>query len=191
MSYYCHIDSSENPEHTNLQLYSLQKAANDWNELIDLAADRRIDPDDHFKERLVFILSCLGLSLSQLLGQNCPSPEKEKMDQPGGLLNTLLIRADVDRIKRRRLNRSFQDFLLYYDAIRHFGENKNEQNYRTVDQLTFRRLDRFRRMTIEIWDIIIAMYREDPKNDIDDFRSISDVVWFKDLAEVNLSGCKK
>ncbi|MDO9532030.1 MAG: hypothetical protein Q7O12_07860 [Deltaproteobacteria bacterium] len=190
MSYYCHLDSTGSPEYTNLQLYSLQKAANDWNKLVDLIADHGIDHVDCLREKLVFILSCLGLSLSQLLGQNCPSPEKDKMGQPGNLLSTLLIRARVDRTKRRRLNSTFQDFLLYYGAVRHFGENKNEQNYRTVDQLTPRGLDRFRRMTIEIWDIAIAIYREDQENDIDDFRSISDVVDFKDLAEVNLSGCK-
>jgi hypothetical protein len=117
-----------------------------------------------------------------LLGQNCPSPKKEKMDSPGSLLNTLLIRAGVERIKRRSLNRYFEEFLKYYDSIRHFGKNKGEQNYRNVDQLTLKRLERFRHTTIEIWDIVIAMYRKDPKNNIDDFRSIADVVKFKDLA---------
>lgn len=176
MSYYAHIDSTESLEYTNLQLYSLQKAANDWNELVDLVVDHGIDHLDRLRERLVFILSCLGLSLSQLLGQNCPSPGKEKMDQPGVLLGNILIRADVDRTTRSRLNRTFMDFLSYYGAVRHFGENKNKQNYRLIDQLTLKRLDRFFRMTIEIWDIVIAMYRDDPKNYIEDFRSVSDVV---------------
>ncbi len=176
MSYYCHLDSTGSLEYTNLQLYSLQKAANDWNELVDLIADHGIDHVDRPRERLVFILSCLGLSLSQLLGQNCPSPEKDKMDQPRVLLGTILIRAGVDRTKQRRLNKTFTDFLSYYGAVRHFGENKNKQNYLTVDQLTFRRLDRFLRMTIEIWDIVIAMYREDQKTDIEDFTSVSDAV---------------
>lgn len=85
---------------------------------------------------------------------------------------------------RKKLNKTFKDFLSYYGAVRHFGENKNEQNYRTVDQLAIRELDLFRRMTIEIWDTIITMYREDPQNDIDEFKSISDdAVRFKDLPE--------
>jgi len=139
---------------------------------------------DHLKERLVFILSCLGLSLSQLLGQNCPSPEKEKMDNPGVLLGKILKDDIVDRTKRRRLNNTFNDFLFYYDTVRHFGENKNQQNYRTIDQLTLKRLNRFVHMTVEIWDIIIGMYRKNPKNDIDDFNSISDdAIPFKDLPE--------
>lgn len=183
MSIYLHLDSNSKPEHTNLQLYSLQKAANDWNELVDLIANHGIDHVDHPRERLVFILSSLGLSLSQLLGQNCPSPDKEKMDKPGVLLGKILIRARVDRTKRCRLNKIFSDFLLYYGAVRHFGENKNKKNYYLVDQLTPRILDQFRRMTIEIWDIIIQMYRNDPKNNIDDFKSISDIVDFNDLAE--------
>lgn len=183
MSYYCHLDSSGSLENTNLQLYSLQQAANGWNELVDAVADCGIDCVDHFRERLTFILSCFGLSLSQLLGQNCPSPEKDKMSQPGDLLDIVLTRACVDRTTRRRLNRTFQIFLSYYGAVRHFGANKNEQNYRTVDQLTLRELDRFRRMTIDIWDVVIAMCREDQENDLDEFRSVSEVVYFRELAE--------
>ena len=130
MSYYCYLDSNENLEHTNLQLYSLQKAAIDWNELIDSSKNNRIVPKGHLRERLAFILSCLGLSLSQLLGQNCPSPKKDKMDQPGDLLNTIFINADVDRTKRRHLNKSFEDFLSYYNVIRHFGKNKDGYHFR-------------------------------------------------------------
>ena len=184
MSYYAHLDSASRFESTNLQLYSLKKAACEWNELVDLIMDHGIGHFDHFKERRVFILSCLGLSLSQLLGQNCPSPEKEKMDNPGVLMGKILKNDHVDRTKRRRLNSTFNDFLLYYDAVRHFGENKNQKNYRTIDQLTLKRLNRFVHMTVEIWDIIIEMHRKNPKNNIDDFISISDdAIPFKDLPE--------
>jgi hypothetical protein len=182
--HYLKLDSENNPEHTNLQLYSLKKAANDWNELIDLIVDHGISHVDRPRERLVFILSCLGLSLSQLLGQNCPSPEKEKMPMPGVLLSNILKEAGIDRTNQLRLNKTFTSFLTYYGAVRHFGENKNKQNYHLVNQLTPRIIDKFRRITIDIWDIIIAMYRNDPKNDLDDFRSISDVVDFKDLVEL-------
>jgi hypothetical protein len=184
MSYYAHLDSILRLESTNLQLYSLKKAACEWNEVIDLIINDGIGHVDHLKERLAFILSCLGLSLSQLLGQNCPSPEKEKMDNPGILLGKILKDNRVDRTKRRWLNNAFKDFLLYYDAVRHFGENKDQQNYRTIDQLTLKRLNRFVHMTVEIWDIIIVMYRKNPKNKIDDFNSISDdAIPFKDLPE--------
>ncbi len=182
--YYCHLDSSGNIESTNLQLYSLQQAANSWNELLKFMADEGEVGDDNFKERLAFILSCLGLSLSQLLGQNCPSPEKDKMDQPGDMLGSLLKRFHTERITRRRLNSTFQDFLAYYNAIRHFGRNKDEKNYRTLDLLTLIELDRFRRMTINIWDVIIAMFRSDKGNELDEIPSITKAIWFRDLGEI-------
>jgi hypothetical protein len=155
----------------------LQQAAKYWNECVDLVADGGIENVDQGRERIAFILSCLGLSLSQLLGQNCPSPETDKIDQLGQLLSALLVLASINRTLQKRLNRTFNEFLLYYDAVRHFGKNKDEKHYRMVDQLTLNKLDRFRRMTVEIWDVVIAM----PGNKIE-FRSISDVVKFKELA---------
>ena len=183
MSYYCYLDSTGSLGSTNLQLYSLQQAANGWNELVDAIIQRGINDIDHFKERLSFILSCFGLSLSQLLGQNSPSPDKDKVDQPGDLLGRLLTLNNVGRTTRHRLNSTFRDFLSYYGTVRHFGKNKDDQNYRTIDQLTLQECDRFRRMTIEIWDVIIAMYQRDDNNELGEIRSISEVVGFNDLAE--------
>ena len=183
MPYYCHLYSAGSSPHTNLQLYSLQQAANGWNTLVDEITVRGPGGVDDLKERLAFILSCLGLSLSQLLGQNSPSPEKERMDQPGDLLNNILARSHVDRTTRRHLNTTFQDFLSYYGSVRHFGKNSDEKNYRTIEKLTMQELDRFRRMTIEVWNAVIAMYQDDDQNDLDDIRSICQVVWFKKVAE--------
>jgi hypothetical protein len=182
MPYYCYLDSSSRVDSTNLQLYSLQQAANSWNDLIEAIEKSGVDEVDYLKERLAFILSCFGLSLSQLLGQNSPSPNKDKMEEPSVLLGSLLANSHVDRTTQRRLNSAFRDFLSYYGAVRHFGKNKYEQNYRTIDQLTVQELDRFRRMTIEIWDIVIAIYKQDNNNDLDEIRSISEVVWFDNLA---------
>ena len=179
MKYYCYIDSSINLEDTNLQLYSLRKAAEEWNVLSDLV---KKDGVDYSTERLTFIVNCLGLSLSQLLGQNCPSPDKKEMEMPGKLLSGLLNRLSVDRLTRRRLNREFRDFLNYYAAIRHFGKVKDDKNYKSIDELTLAKLDCFRSMTIEIWDLVISMYRQDEGNDIDEeFSSISEVVYFEEL----------
>jgi len=182
VTYYCRIDSMLNLESTNLQLYSLQKAADEWNNLVDLIAEGGVDSVDRFRERLVFILVCFGLTLSQLLGQNCPSPQKDKMGQPGALLAGVLKRAHVDPTRKRRLESTFRAFLSYYNAVRHFGENRNQRNYRTVDKLTLNELNRFRLFTIEIWDVVIEMYREDEKNEIDEFRSVSEVVCFTELS---------
>ena len=67
--------------------------------------------------------------------------------------------------------------------MRHFGKNRDEKNYRTIDRLTRQELDRFCRMTIEVWDVVIEMYQGDDQNDLHEIRSISEVVPFKNLAE--------
>lgn len=184
MNYFCHLDSSGNLEHTNLQLYSLKKAAEAWNELLDAVKNVGLKDVDHLSERLAFILSCLGLSLSQLLGQNCPSPEKDKIDQPGELLSRILKKPSVDRTTKRLLNSTFQNFLEYYGAIRHFGRNIDDKNYEIVQRLNINELNRFRKMTIQIWDLVISIYRQNKENDIDDYiSSVTDIVRFNQLAE--------
>lgn len=184
MNYFCHLDSSGDLEHTNLQLYSLKKAADAWNELLDGVTDTGLDGVDHPRERLTFIVSCLGLALSQLMGQNCPSPDKEKIDQPGELLSNILNRTSVDRTTKRLLNSTFGDFLKYYGAIRHFGRNLDDKNYEVVRKLTISELDRFIKMTIQIWDLVIGIYRQDKENEIDDdVSSVSNIVSFNQLAK--------
>jgi hypothetical protein len=183
MGYYCRCASAGGLLDTNLQLYSLQQAANGWNDLVKTIAARGLDSVDNLKERLTFILSCLGLSLSQLLGQNSPSPDKDKVDQPGKLLQNILVRSHVDPTTQLRLNSTFQEFLEYYDSVRHFGRARNEKKHRTIDRLTTQEVDRFRRMTLEVWDAVIAMYRDDDQNDLHEMNSISDLVPFKNLAE--------
>lgn len=183
MSYYCHLSSPTSINDTNLQLYSLQQGANGWNDLVDLIAERRVGGVDHLNERLVFILSCFGLSLIQLLGQNVPSPDKNNIDRPGKLLENILTRSHVDKKRRHYLKSTFKDLLECYDAMRHFGKNRKEQKYRTIDQLTIQKLFRFHHMTIEIWDVVIAMFKNDGENDIGGITSVTEIVWFKDLAE--------
>jgi hypothetical protein len=78
---------------------------------------------------------------------------------------------------------TFKDFDECYGAVRHFGRNKNDQKYRLVDELTLGKLNRFRHMTIEIWDVVIAKHRKNKDNDLDGFGSISDVVEFKECPQ--------
>ena len=173
MHYYCRRESAGSALNTNLQLYFLRKASEAWNE-----------PEvEDIKERRTFILVCLGVSLKQLLGQNPPSPEiKKKVDEPGVLLGKIL--KDVDRPTRARLNNTFRDFLRYYGSVRHFGKNKDEMNYQIIDKLTRQELARFCRMAIQVWDLVIAIYRRDDPKDLLEIKwSISDEVQFKNLPE--------
>lgn len=180
MTYYCHLSSPTSIRDTNLQLYSLEKASECWNGLVEEIRSNEKDEINNYTERLAFILSTLGLSLSQLIGQNCPSPEKEKMDKPGEMFSSLVNRACTDRTIRRRLNTTFREFLTYYAAIRHFGQNKNDKNYHTVDQLTLAELNRFRQMTIEIWDLVITMYHKN-ENFTGELSSVSEIIYFIEL----------
>jgi hypothetical protein len=135
MAYYCHLDSSGTVENTNFQLYSLTQAANSWNDLINEWCSCGDGNVNHCKERLAFILSCFRLSLSQLLGQNCPSRNKDKMAEPRKLLSNILKRANVDKNAQKRLNRQFESFLEYYNAIRHFGINRDNANYELASRI--------------------------------------------------------
>lgn len=182
MKYYCHLSSPTTIDDTNLQLYSLEKAAGAWNDLVSAVNELGAKNVDHFTERVAFIISSLGLSLSQLIGQNCPSPRKKEMDQPGEIFSFLVKRACTDRTKQKRLNKTFRDFLTYYAAIRHFGKNKNDENYNTVDRLSLAELNRFQKMTLEIWDLVIGMYRQD-ENLEGELSSVTEIVKFTELAE--------
>src|SRR5690242_899960 len=79
-SYYCHLDSSGTD--TNLQLYSMEQAAHYWNELMGDMRHYGAARVDRLKERLVFIMNCFGLSLSQLLGQNWPYRRRMNLINP-------------------------------------------------------------------------------------------------------------
>ena len=181
MTIYYRLDTSG--DETNLQVYSLHQAAKNWNELIDEIEQVGIDNVSDLKEKLVFILSCLGLSLSHLIRQNWPSPEKEDIDAPGTLLGSILKTSKIDRNTCKRLNKGFQDFLGCYGAIRHFGLNKDATTYTKVDDITFSKLCRFKDLTVQIWDTILMIFKRNDENDLQDIASITDAVWFKDIAE--------
>src|SRR5665648_81233 len=98
MRYYCHLDSSFDFDNTNLQLYSLTKAADEWNKLILKVKDVGFDNVDFSKERLTFITSCFGLSLSQLIGQKSASTNKERMEPLSKLFPRLLKEIEADDV---------------------------------------------------------------------------------------------
>jgi len=178
MKYYCKLDSEGYIESTNLQLYSLTKAAEEWNKLIYEINEYGSQGVEKLTEQLVFITTCLGLSLSQLLGQNNPSPEKDKMGDLNNLFSNLLNKTSLSRPDKKRLNKSFNEMLEYYSAIRHLGKIKNNKHYVTIDELSIDKVEKFRQLTIEIWDIVISIHRKDENNEIENFRSIADTIDF-------------
>lgn len=183
MKIFCYLDSSGDIDHTNLQLYSLRQAARCWNELAEELSAYGEEGVEQIKERLVFIVNCLGLSLSQLLGQNWSSKDQKKMDEPGNLLSNILNSSHVKKVDKARLNKGFQDIFRVYGAIRHFGEVKDDENYRIVHELNLSVLKRYKRITVDLWDIVIAIQRSHDLNEIEDFGSIADQVVFEELPE--------
>ena len=59
---------------------------------------------------------------------------------------------------------------------RHFGKIKDDKNYNSVDKLSIIEVNTFRNMTVEIWDIVIAMHRKDTNNEIEEFSSIAKII---------------
>lgn len=184
MNYYC-ITGSPSIEFQcendiNLQLYSLQKAAEEWNDLIYSIKEIHGTDLNQRKEKLVFILICFGISLSQLLGQNSPSPDSMRIDDPPVLLNNILAKHYIDVDERDQLVNQYKDFSKYYNDARHFGLNKGDQKHKKIDQLTVEILDKFRRMTIKIWDGVIKL------KDNDKDKSIVEVIYFADLLKKSI-----
>lgn len=156
-TYYCHLDSSGTD--TNLQLYSLNRAYVEWTSLRHEYKKYGNDTEN-LKERQVFVVSCLGLSLSQLLGQNARMI-KEKLDQPDALLAAFLNESVYDKNKKRALNKKFASFIQYYDACRHFGRDKGDTKWKTVESLNFTRVECFMQTTLDIWNAVIGHFRTD------------------------------
>jgi hypothetical protein len=181
MHYYCHCFSPTTFHDTNLQIYSLKQAADNWNALAALIKENDdVNSIPHYWERIFFILCCFSLSLIQLLGQNSPY-KKEKVDDPQPLLHAVLKDCNVEKYERKRIGNTFDSLIRYYNALHHFGESIDEQQYNIVDTLTLQQLDKFRIMTIEIWNIIIAKYKKDDENDLKEIRSVTDLIDFEDM----------
>jgi hypothetical protein len=179
MNYYC-IAGSPSIEFQcendiNLQLYFFQKAAEDWNDIVNSIYHGQRAEVNNRKEKLVFILCCLAISLSQLLGQNSPSHNGARIDAPKQLLDKFITEHDVDERERDKIAEQCGRIFAYYDAARHFGLNKG-----LIDQLTIEELNQFLHMTIKVWNLVISLM--DNGKEI----SIADVVYFADLPDSNI-----
>lgn len=165
--YYYNLDSGG--AHTNLQLYSLKKAYDEW---MSLFSDykRYGENTEYLKERLAFLVSCLGLSLSQLLGQN-PVKIKKKIDRPDMLLATFLNESKYDKRKKTLLNKKFAELITYYDAYRHFGRVGDNKQWKLLNLLNYIMVKRFVRTTLDIWNAVIG-HRRSGHIEVDDIKDI-------------------
>jgi hypothetical protein len=158
MRRYYFIDS--NGPDTNLQLYSLKQAKLYWEDLENEVAESDDVPDFH--ERCVFIVSTMGLSISQLLGQNNPTRGK-KVPQPSQIFDSLIDKHGLDQALKAR----FQDFIDAYDHCRHFGLTEGDIRHFQVSQVTFDRTRSLYSFGLTVWDLVIEIYRKNPKNELE------------------------
>jgi len=160
-AHYYHLDSGG--ERTNLQLFALKEAKRTWDGLAKEVLEYGEDVEN-LKERCVLALANLGLSISQLLGQNNPAPEAwvpppleilRKFVRHHGLSSDLVVR--------------FERFNYFYNGCRHFGKTTTGRGYKSVDELTFTVARECYEFGLEIWSIVIGVYGRQPDSDLEGF----------------------
>ena len=156
---YYYIDSS-GPD-TNLQLYSLQQAKLYWSGLEkDLAENDQVE---HFHERCVFIICTMGLSVSQLLGQNDPAPS-ERVPSPSMIFNNLIDKHNL----KGSLKQQFREFIDTYDHCRHFGLTSDGSRHWEVSQVTLEKTRKMYKFGLLVWETVIDIFRKEPGSELDD-----------------------
>lgn len=177
MSHYYRLDSSG--EDTNLQLYSLRQAREYWTELQTDYAEHG-ERTQRLKERCVFILATLGLSISQLLGQNNPSAGK-KVPSPLQIFRDIVATHHLDPA----LTTQFERFNHFYNGCRHFGLTTTGSGYNRVDQVTFASARDCFEFGMKVWRTVIDVYRGQEGSDLEEF-AIDDLP--EDVEEVRENG---
>jgi hypothetical protein len=135
---------------TNLQLYSLRQAWRCWQ---DLNSKKDQLGEGKIRERCVLTVVLLGLSLSQLLGQNTPLTS-ESIPPPRKLLPVFLDQTAISDTQKNSLICRFGKFMNVYNDCRHFGPPKYEE----LDKLDLKATESFVNLTIEIWNIVIGHF---------------------------------
>lgn len=153
--------------YTNLQLFSLRQAWSCWREL---KQKKNKLTEAKCLERYVVVIDLIGLSLSQLLGQNIQH-SSSRIDPPKQLLSRFLnITNYSDEIKENLIDR-FKEFVDFYDGCRHFGPPKHE----ILNTLNYHKTELFVNLALEIWNRVINHFAPVPEND-ESFEIIKDIL---------------
>ena len=160
-NYYYHLITEG--EDTNLQLYSFRQAKRYWNELRNEYAEFG-ENTEHLKERCVFVLATLGLSISQLLGQNNPTVQKD-VPYPIDVFFEFVDAHGLDP----SLKDDFKRFNYFYNGCRHFGRTISGKGYQRINQLTFQVAKECYEFGLRVWTIIIRVYDQDEESDLEEF----------------------
>ena len=160
MAHYYRVDSSG--EHTNLQLYSFKQARKYWKKLECDYAQLGQDTVD-LRERCVFVLATLGLSISQLLGQNNPNVRKT-VPFPMRVFKAFVDKHGLDP----SLTAEFQNFNNLYNECRHFGMTTEGKTYDTIDRLGYQDTKEAYDFGLKVWQTVIGVYRKREHSDLEE-----------------------
>ncbi|TGQ12131.1 MULTISPECIES: hypothetical protein [unclassified Mesorhizobium] len=162
--------------YTNLQLYSLVQAQRYWNGLVADHLERK-DATEDLIERCVFIVATLGLSISQLLGQNDPAPRAGRIAAPKDIWRRFASRHNVVDVSTVE----FDQFIDIYDACRHFGVSPDDFAHARLEPLDLDATRRWYELAHRVWFEVMKALRADPQNvieevDIDSLKDLS--LWY-------------
>jgi hypothetical protein len=153
---------------TNLQLHSLRQAWRLWG---DLRKRPGLLNPSRITEHCVVIIDLLGLSISQLLGQNFSHSLKGKIPSLENLWKSLLGVVSLQKDKKKSINHRFLEFLAFYDDCRHFGAVKHDK----IDTLTIEATAEYVELALDIWDAVCAHFRTTDKATLD-FNSVRNIL---------------
>ena len=173
MGLYCYQDSALGYA-TNLQLYSLRQAYRNWKYLHE---NKEHLSNGKIREICAFITATLGISLSQLLGQNLPGPHTIKgLPTPKKLFAKVMQSYVKDTNKYQNLETRFSELIDYYDASRHFGLDKDKKQHSKIDDITIDKADEFLNTALEVWDYIILTKKNEKNNELYEYNNIKELL---------------
>ncbi len=183
MSFFYHRETSGHGK-TNLQLFSLVQAIKYWG-----AAEIEFRKGHRDKAALleyyVFVIACLGLSLSQLLGQNY-SKEASSLPELHVLLSDIFQRIPaIDKNQKKRVINEFGKLIALYNQCRHFGITRGGKTHSEVAAISHDQVARYVSLTYEIWNLILNLYRTDPQNELSELENAKIEEIVKELIESN------
>ncbi|MEK6878245.1 MAG: hypothetical protein AABY22_01485 [Nanoarchaeota archaeon] len=184
MKYFFYLDTG-GESCSNLQLYSLTQAIKYFNE-VTIKYNKTGKDSPALIESYVFIISCLGLSISQLLGQNYSKKEKN-IPKLGPIFSDILQREK--KIKKRRkkiITKNFDDLIYSYNKCRHFGITIDDSTHKTILNLTYAKTKKYVKITYFLWDLIIKIISKNPDHRLEDLYLLKIKETISNILENNL-----
>ena len=118
---------------------------------------------ENLKERCVFVLATLGLSISQLLGQNDPAI-RDKVRYAIQIFDDFVDAHGLNPHLKTR----FKQFNYFYNGCRHFGKTTGGAGYTRIDELTFPVAKECFEFGMEVWKTVIGVHRKEDESKLDE-----------------------